>query len=173
MASRWNYNRNNASIMAFSTASASASSASSSNGESGEKASAVEDIKDSLGPIGERYDSSSNTMDLSDIVNEDATPEKMYVPDWVDYLPTEYVQDMLYSIHNTLDLPWVPTIALATIGVRMTMLPLVIAQARYNMRLAVMQPYLQVLRQAFRSSKEDFPKRLTLLRRNINLTFRQ
>ncbi|CAN0424004.1 unnamed protein product, partial [Ectocarpus sp. 13 AM-2016] len=56
------------------------------------------------------------------------------------------VQSGVQAVHHTTGLPWWATIAVATIGVKVSLLPVVVYQAGHMDRMRAAWPEIQILR---------------------------
>ncbi|CAN0544860.1 unnamed protein product, partial [Ectocarpus sp. 8 AP-2014] len=56
------------------------------------------------------------------------------------------VQSGVQAVHHTTGLPWWATIAVATIGVKISLLPVVVYQAGHMDRMRAAWPEIQILR---------------------------
>ncbi|CAM9711977.1 unnamed protein product [Scytosiphon promiscuus] len=74
------------------------------------------------------------------------------------------IQSGMETIHNVTGLPWWATIAVATVGVKVSLFPVVVYQAGHMDRVRMAWPEIQVLRGHLASTLEEIPQRRALER---------
>ncbi|CAM9519324.1 unnamed protein product [Ectocarpus sp. 4 AP-2014] len=74
------------------------------------------------------------------------------------------VQSGVQAVHHTTGLPWWATIAVATIGVKISLLPVVVYQAGHMDRMRAAWPEIQMLRGYLATSLEEIPQQRVLER---------
>ena len=65
---------------------------------------------------------------------------------WGGQRPVGWIETALDALHASTGLPWIGTIVLATVGVRMMLLPLVIKTMRNSVILHNIRPEMEVRR---------------------------
>ncbi|CAM9268392.1 unnamed protein product [Ectocarpus fasciculatus] len=74
------------------------------------------------------------------------------------------VQSGVQAVHHTTGLPWWATIAVATIGVKVSLLPVVVYQAGHMDRMRMAWPEIQTLRSYLATTLEEIPQQRVLER---------
>ncbi|CAM9219406.1 unnamed protein product [Ectocarpus sp. 12 AP-2014] len=72
------------------------------------------------------------------------------------------VQSGVQAVHHTTGLPWWATIAVATIGVKISLLPVVVYQAGHMDRMRAAWPEIQILRGYLATSLDEIPQQRVL-----------